>query len=251
MSKESIDERTRRLVGLLDSLGIEIDEAQASKMLQHLDLVIEKNKEINLTRITDPDDAITLHVVDSLLLAPSVTKIGEKQKRRPKVLDIGTGAVYPGVPLHIATGCKTTLIDSVGKKINAVDEFIDRLGLDREHIEALHTRAEELAKDRRGQYDLIVARAVAQTNTLVEYATPLLKMGGRLVITKGNIGADEIKAGVTAAKTCGLRLVSRETIELPEDKGHREIICFEKVKGSSIKLPRNTGMAQHHPLGNK
>lgn len=251
MSKDGAGDSTTIVVKYLDGYGIHIDHEQACKTIQHLELVIEKNKSVNLTRITNPDDALILHVVDSLLLIPSVIKATETSKRCPKVLDIGTGAGFPGIPLHIVTGCNITLIDSVGKKIKAVDEFINELALDREYVEAIHTRAEELAKERRGQYDLVVARAVAQTNTLVEYATPLLKMGGHLVVTKGNISDDEIKAGITAAKICGLKLVSRETLELPEDKGHREVICFEKVKGPSIKLPRNTGMAQHHPLGSK
>ena len=131
----------------LEGYGIHIEHEQARMAMQHLDLVIEKNNDINLTRITSPEEALVLHVVDSLLLIPSVIKASEVSKRRPKVLDIGTGAGFPGIPLHIVTDYNMTLIDSVGKKVSAVDDFIDRLALDREKIEAIHIRADN-ATDR-------------------------------------------------------------------------------------------------------
>lgn len=236
---EAVDERLR---ALLEDYGVEATDEQRRLLLRHLGLVIEKNKTVNLTRIVDVDSALVLHVLDSLLLRRACDAAPEG-----KYLDLGTGAGFPGVPIAIVTGRESLLIDSVGKKAKAVEEFASELGLG--NVAAAAVRAEELAKKHHGEFAVITARAVAQTNTLVEYAAPLLKHGGLLVVAKARVEDDELAAGDRAAKICGLKNVSRETFELPNGMGHREVICYRKVKNPSIKLPRNTGMAQHHPLG--
>lgn len=239
----SEDTREELLAQALGEMGISSTGEQRALMLRHLDLVEEKNKVMNLTRITDARTAAILHIVDSLLLLDGVNGAPTGA-----MLDIGTGAGFPGIPLAVMTGRGGLLIDSVGKKAAAVQEFLRVLGLDG-RLQARQERAEELALKERGQYAVVVARAVSQLNTLVEYATPLLKKGGRLVVTKGNLTPEERTAGEAAATICGLRNVSRETFELPQGLGHREILTFEKFRGSQVKLPRKTGMAQHHPLG--
>lgn len=236
----SLEERIRRYLGWL---RMEPTDEQLNLLAHHLELVIEKNKVINLTRITDPESAVVLHVMDSLLLLPAV-----EGAPHGRLLDVGTGAGYPGIPLAIMTGRQALLIDSVGKKVAAVREFIDQLELD-DKASARQVRVEELARTEGGSFAVVTARAVAQTNVLVEYAAPLLVMGGRLVATKGHVSDEELAAGKAAADLCGLCLVSRETFELPEELGHREILTFEKVRRPHIKLPRNVGMAKHHPLG--
>jgi 16S rRNA (guanine527-N7)-methyltransferase len=230
------------LRGLLEDYGIDTTYEQRVLLLRHLDLVIEKNKTLNLTRIQDVESGIVLHILDSLLLAPACAAAP-----KGSYLDVGTGAGFPGIPIAIVSGRDSLLIDSVGKKVAAVSEFVDELGLSA--VEAKAIRAEELARERHGAFSVVTARAVGQINTLVEYATPLLKVGGRLVVAKANLSDDEIAAGTRAAKICGLKSVSRETFELPYGMGHREVISYRKVRNPSIKLPRNTGMAQHHPLG--
>lgn len=232
------------LVELLSSYGIECDERRAALMLRHLDLVIEKNRVVNLTRIESREKGAVLHILDSLLaLACREVSLG------PGIsfVDMGTGAGFPGVPLAILTGASGTLIDSVGKKVAAVDEFIGELGLDR--LQAFHCRVEDLPQKYLHVQDYVFARAVAQSNVLVEYATPLLRMGGRLVLEKGRPSEDEVAAADRAARICGMTLVSRETFELPGDEGHREILVYERTGKPRIRLPRRAGLAKHEPLG--
>lgn len=216
---------------------------QWAALTRHLQLVIERNRTMNLTRITSWDEAVCLHIVDSLLLQDAFA-----EAPAGAFVDIGTGAGYPGIPLAIVTGRKATLVDSVGKKVIAVRDFANELGL-ADQVRVEHIRVEDLARRERGQYAVVTARAVAQTGTLVEYAAPLLKKGGRLVAAKARITDEELEVGDRAAKLCGMRRVSRETYELPAEMGHREVISYERVGNPSVRLPRAPGMAQHHPLG--
>ncbi|MBR3316991.1 MAG: 16S rRNA (guanine(527)-N(7))-methyltransferase RsmG [Atopobiaceae bacterium] len=215
---------------------------QWKTLVRHLELVVERNRTLNLTRITGWDEAVCLHIVDSLLLQDAFAAAPAGA-----FVDVGTGAGYPGIPLAIVTGRKGTLVDSVGKKAAAVREFVHELGLEKQ-LRVESTRIEELAKRERGRYAVVTARAVAQTGVLVEYAAPLLRKGGRLVVAKARPTEDELLNGDRVAKLCGMRRVSRETYELPCDMGHREVISYERVGNPSIRLPRATGMAQHHPL---
>ena len=227
----------------LSKTEIEVTEEQCVLLARHLDLVLSYNERLNLTRITDPVEAAYLHVADSLLLRNAV-----ESAPRGVMLDIGTGAGFPGLPLAIVTGRKAVLADSVRKKVVAVDEFIRELELGR-RVTTEAARVEELARRRRGDFAVVTARAVAQSNVLVEYAAPFLCRHGRLVVAKARPSSDEIAAADRAAKLCGMKRVSRETFELPENRGHREAIVYERVGNPVVKLPRNTGMAQHHPLG--
>ncbi|MGI6230940.1 MAG: 16S rRNA (guanine(527)-N(7))-methyltransferase RsmG [Tractidigestivibacter sp.] len=249
MEKSEISSLTSKLKDLittyppLSCLSLSDDELRL--MVKHLALVIEKNKVMNLTRILDPDDALVLHILDSLLfLAPPNIDISPEDN----LLDIGTGAGFPGIPLTIATGCHSGLLDSVGKKVKAVEDFSLQLGLSKK-IDCFHCRAEELPNISKQRYQFVVARAVAPTNVLVEYASPLLNTNGFLLVSKGNPSDEEISSSLVAADICGLKLVSRETYELPSGFGHREIIIFMKEKYPKIKLPRKVGMAKNHPLG--
>ena len=223
--------------------NITLSDAQVQLLARHLDLVIDKNQTMNLTRIDSVEDAVYLHVVDSLLLMDAVGSAPAGP-----FVDVGTGAGFPGIPLVVATGRKALLVDSVGKKAAAVREFVRELGMDG-RVEVSNERIEELGRKRRARYAVVTARAVAQTNVLVEYAAPLLAMGGRLVVAKARPTDKEIDAANKAARLCGLRSVSRETLELPDERGHREVLSYERVGNPSIKLPRAVGMAQHHPLG--
>ena len=244
MEAQNLEAMSTELIDHLGAYGIECDERRASLLLRHLSLVIEKNKVVNLTRITSPQEALLLHVVDSLLpLACPEVELSESSC----FVDLGTGAGYPGIPLAVMTCATALLVDSVGKKVSAVNEFIGELGLDR--ARALHVRAEEIAPEYLGRQDYVFARAVAQSNVLIEYAAPLLRMHGRLVLEKGRPSAEELDASLRAAKICGMTHVSRETFELPNDLGHREILIYEKVAKPRVKLPRRTGLAKKEPLG--
>lgn len=230
----------------LGSFGIDCPEDKATKLVGHLELLIEKNKVVNLTRIVDPSSAVTLHVVDSLLpLACQDVRL----EAASTFLDIGTGGGFPGIPLGVMTGAHGLLVDSVGKKVKAVNEFISELGVD--GLGARHTRVEELAHELPGSQDFVFARAVAQSNVLIEYATPLLRRDGLLVIQKARPEIEELTCAERAAKLCGLSLVSRETFELRDGLGHREILMYRKTSKSKIKLPRRVGLATKEPLGVK
>lgn len=244
MESQDLGSLATELAESLRAYGIDCDEPKAQLLLRHLELVIEKNKVVNLTRITSPEEALRLHVVDSLLplACPGISLSADT-----RFVDLGTGAGYPGIPLAIMTGSTGLLIDSVGKKVAAVGEFVDQLGLS--GVSVLHARVEELPPAHLGVQDYVFARAVAQANVLVEYAAPLLRAHGCLVLEKGRPTQDEVDASLRAAKVCGMRLVSRETFELPDQLGHREILVYEKVSKPKIKLPRRTGQAKKEPLG--
>lgn len=227
----------------LDGFGLDTTEHQRELLVRHLSLVIDKNKTMNLTRIVDPHDAVILHIVDSLLLVPAINRAPEGT-----FVDVGTGAGFPGIPLGVVTGRQGLLIDSVRKKVDAVREFVDALGL-AEALSCRHIRAEDLARERPAAFYAVVARAVAQTNVIVEYGAPLLAHNGLLVIAKAHVSDAELDAGDRAAAICGMARVSRETYELPEAMGHREVICYRKERASSIRLPRKSGMARRDPLG--
>lgn len=235
-----------QLVSELAEYGIVITTEKADLLVSYLQLVIEKNKVVNLTRITDPEDAVTLHLVDPLLpLACERLKLGSDTH----LLDMGTGAGFPGVPLAVVTEAQALLIDSVRKKVDAVSEFCQRLGLSKIHTR--HARLEELACEIPCSQEYVFARAVARTNILLEYATPFLRMGGLLVVEKGRPEDEELEEADRAARVCGMRCVSRETFELPRDLGHREILVYKRIGKPQIKLPRNNGMARQKPLGAK
>lgn len=237
-------ELEQQLIDELSMFGISLGDDQVRLLISYLNLVIEKNKTMNLTRITNPAEAVTLHLVDSLLpLACDTCQIN----RDSSLLDMGTGAGFPGVPLAVATSCTTTLVDSVRKKVDAVAEFVSELGIP--DVVTQHARLEHLAQVMPDSQDYVIARAVAQSNVLIEYATPFLKKSGLLVIEKGRPDETEISEADAAASICGVRLVSRETFELPRSLGHREILIYKKVARSKIPLPRKVGMARNKPLG--
>lgn len=236
---------------LLGAYGIDVGEAECGQLLTHLRLVIEKNRVTNLTRIETLEDGLVLHVLDSLLPLPHlVALLGSSMRDASKTrfVDVGTGGGFPGIPVGIVTGWEGILVDSVGKKVAAAQGFIHDLALDNQ-LAAEHIRVEDLARSQGGSYDVAFFRAVAQTNVLLEYGSPLLRRGGYLVAYKGSPSPDELIAAQGAAELVGMRLVSRETFELPHGKGHREVLIYQKVRVPRIRLPRQNGMAKREPLG--
>ena len=241
--RESYERCAEALRAALFSANIELPSDQMEILACHLALVIRKNETVNLTRITSVEDGAYLHVVDSLLLRGAFDAAPSG-----RFVDVGTGAGFPGIPLAVTTGRPALLLDSVGKKVAAVQEFVRELGLDGS-VEARQDRVEDLGRTQRGQYAVVTARAVAQANVLVEYAAPLLRKGGRLVVAKARPSEDEVTAAKRAARLCGMRFVSRETFELPDGRGHREVLSYERVGKPSLRLPRAVGMAKRSPLG--
>ncbi len=233
-----------KLQSYCDEYSLELTEEQLTLVLQHLDLVLEKNKVLNLTRVTEIEEALVLHILDSLLLCNLDIEY------EGKFLDIGTGAGYPGIPFGIFTGMQGILLDSVGKKIKADNEFLQEMGLDSQ-IHGVHDRVEEFAKAHRNEFNIVMARAVAQSNVILEYASPLQSQNGTLLIAKANITQEEYSNALKTADIVGYENVSRETFDLPHNLGHREVLVFKKVRNSKVKLPRKNGLAKQHPLGSE
>lgn len=229
------------LLNYCEQYSLELTDEQAELCLQHLSLVIEKNKTVNLTRILNPQDAVALHILDSLILAPYL-----EDAPSGAMLDMGTGAGFPGIPLAIVSNRRALMIDSVGKKVDAVNDFIDELGLSQAH--AVHERLELAADQYRHEFAVVTARALASLPTLVEYAAPFLMKNGLFIVTKGSPSDDELSSGIKAARVCGLDLVTESQLDLPDSLGHRSIYVFKKTKKASIKLPRANGMARKNPL---
>lgn len=219
-----------------------LSDAQIRLCVEHLLFMLEENKKINLTRITEPHDAVILHILDSLALLPFVNQAPDGS-----LLDIGTGAGFPGLTLAIASGRKSVLMDSVGKKVKAVQSCIDHLGVS--CASAIQDRVESYALNHRGEFAAVVARAVAPLAVLLEYASPLLAHNGLLVVTKGIPDVDELRDAHHAASIAGFISAERYNFNLPGGKGERAIFVYKKSSHAKVSLPRQVGIAKKHPLG--
>lgn len=219
-----------------------LSSAQQELIDQHLSLIIEANKVTNLTRITSESEARILHVEDSLVAFSEVCDAPEGLYG-----DLGTGGGFPGIPLAIASGRETVLVDSVGKKIAILGQVVHELGLG-DSVTTYTGRIEELALNRPGAFSVLTARALTQLPSLVELASPLLRLGGRLVSYKANIEDEELDAAIALKGKVGMKLVSDRSLFLSDGITKRRVLVFEKVAEPTVKLPRRNGMAQKRPL---
>ena len=220
---------------IFDTLDIDKQE----KIRSYLELVIEKNKELNLTRIDTEEKGMLLHIEDSL------SCLDEFCNMDGEFLDIGTGGGFPGVPLAIASNRTGVLIDSIQKKARAVQEMIEELGLNNQ-IQARGIRSEELALEVGERFTTIVARAVSSLPAVMELAAPLLVMDGELIALRGKEDEVDLEAIDTIAEL-GLETITKRHIYISETY-ERTIYVFKKVSQAMIKLPRRNGMAQKRPL---
>ena len=224
----------------LAELGLGDDAAPS--LLRFGELLLEKNKVMNLTGITEFDEVLEKHFEDSLSLIRVVDL-----NHNLKIMDLGTGAGFPGIPLKIAfPNLKITLADSLNKRILFLQEVIDELQL--KDIAAIHGRAEDLARDAayREQYDLCVSRAVANLSTLAEYCLPFVKIGGRFVSYKSGECDEEVQDAKSSVFLLGGKVKDVTKFELGDAK--RSFIAIEKVAGTSKKYPRKAGVPSKTPL---
>lgn len=243
-----MDELANRSVILQDSFqktGIVLNEWQTEQFLTYYEFLIEKNKVMNLTAITDYEEVVLKHFVDSvsLIKALDIRKINT-------VIDIGTGAGFPGVPLKIVfPHLKIVLLDSLNKRILFLNELIDKLRL--ENISAVHARAEDAArkKEYREQFDLCVSRAVANLSSLSEYCIPFVKKDGYFISYKSINIDNEIEDSKKAVFLLGGTVVDRKSFYLPESDIGRSLITIKKERGTSSKYPRKAGLPSKEPLG--
>ncbi len=224
------------------SLGIELGEEEISRFDMLAERLIEQNKTMNLTAITEPDEVVIKHFVDSISLLSAVTP-----EEGAKILDLGTGAGFPGIPLLICRpDIKLTMVDSTAKKLKYVAATVEALGLE---AETLHSRAEEAGKqpEYREQYDIVCSRAVAALNLLCEYCLPFVKVGGVFAAMKSAKADEEIALAKNALKTLGGKIVDKKTFTL-SDGGERTIILIKKVSQIPSKYPRPSAQIAKKPL---
>ncbi len=222
-------------------IDIFLEEKQIEKFYQYMNLLLEWNEKMNLTAITDPKEIILKHFIDSLTMA-------NKVKEGETLIDVGTGAGFPGIPLAIVKQeVKITLLDSLNKRVHFLQEVIQVLQLN--NIRAVHARVEEFAKNKkeREQYDIATSRAVAPLNVLSEYLLPLVKIGGKCVCMKGS-NIEEIKQAEKAVTLLGGEIKQIEEITLPESDMKRHIILLEKIKQTPSKYPRKPGTPSKEPI---
>lgn len=226
----------------LKKLNIDLTEEQTEQFLDYYEFLIETNKVMNLTAITGFDEVIDKHFLDSL----SLCRVFELN-RQIRVIDMGTGAGFPGIPLKIAfPQIDLLLVDSLNKRIKFLREVAERLAL--ENVEALHARAEEIAKDKqyREQFDLCVSRAVANLSTLSEYCIPFVKEGGMFISYKSGDIEAEVSAAEKAVAVLGGNINQVYRFELGEQK--RSFVMIEKQKRTPKAYPRKAGIPTRDPL---
>ena len=227
----------------LEELNIRMTEKQLEQFLLYYEMLIEQNKVMNLTAITDYEEVMKKHFIDSL----SLVKAYDLSKP-VSVIDVGTGAGFPGVPLKIAfPNLQVTLLDSLNKRVSFLNSVIDTLGLT--GIEAIHGRAEDFAKNSlREKYDLCVSRAVANLSTLSEYCLPFVKVGGQFISYKSEKIAEEKIAAQNAIAILGGKVAAQMEFTLSDSDIYRNLFVIEKVKSTPKKYPRKAGVPGKEPL---
>ena len=233
---------TSKFINDLNAIGIALSNLQIQHFITYYEMLVEKNKVMNLTAITDFDEVIEKHFEDSLSLIQAVDL-----RKSQTVIDLGTGAGFPGIPLKIAfPELQITLADSLNKRILFLNDVIQKLELER--IETVHGRAEDLAKNAkyRGQFDLCVSRAVANLSTLSEYCLPFVKIGGKFVSYKAGECDEEVIASKSSVFLLGGKISDVKKFELGESK--RAFVIIDKVSGTPKKYPRKAGTPSKDPL---
>lgn len=218
------------------------DDQTTSLMQCYLASILEANKVTNLTRITDGEQARLLHIEDSLVGLPEVNEAPDGLYG-----DLGSGGGFPGVPLALATGRTTLLVDSVKKKMAIVQSALDDLSLS-EQISTSSERIEDLPLEYKEKFAVLTARALSKLVSLIELASPLLKKSGRLVCYKAQLSSEELEEALAVQDLVGMKMISQREICLSDGETTRTIVVFEKVSKPSIKLPRRIGLAQKQPL---
>ena len=224
--------------------GLKPTDLQLSQFMQYYELLTEWNTFMNLTAITEWNEVCTKHFIDSVSLCKAIDCT-----KALSIIDIGTGAGFPGIPLKIMfPDLRITLLDSLGKRVKFLDEVIHQLGL--EQIDAIHGRAEDFAKPEllRETFDVCVSRAVANLSTLSEYCIPYVKVGGFFVSYKSEKIAEEIDVAKNALSLLGAAITQQVGFVLPNSDIYRNLLVIKKEKATPKKYPRKAGLPSKEPL---
>ena len=226
------------LIAGLPQLGLELSDETAQKLCQFGQAVVKQNEVMNLTAITEPEQVAKLHLLDSLSVAKTVNLSGKR------IIDVGCGAGFPGVPLKIACpDANVTLLDSLGKRMAWLEQILPELGVDAQCVTA---RAEEFAAKKREQYDFATSRAVARLNILLELTAPFVKVGGAVLAMKGAAAREELAEAKNAIAKLGLKLES--VADYPMDGTAHSVIVLRKVKPTPPQYPRRYAKIKQSPL---
>lgn len=228
----------------INQFGLKLDDHQTAQFIEFYELLVEWNRVMNLTAITEWNDVCTKHFVDSISLCKALDCT-----ENLSVIDVGTGAGFPGIPLKIVfPNLRMTLLDSLGKRVKFLNEVIGYLGL--ENIEAIHGRAEDFAKPGllREQFDLCVSRAVANLSTLSEYCLPYVKIDGFFISYKSEKISGEMQAAKHAIELLGGSVYGQKEFILPNSDIYRNLFQVKKVSSTPKKYPRKAGLPSKEPL---
>ena len=223
-----------------EKIGIKLPDEQLNEFYEYMQLLLEWNEKMNLTAITDPEEVIKKHFVDSITIKKYI-------KEKSRLIDVGTGAGFPGIPLKIVDkSIKLTLLDSLNKRINFLNEIIEKLNL--KEVNTIHSRAEEYAKNKvRESYDVAVSRAVADLPILLEYLMPYVKLNGICICMKGPKAQKELERSKKAINILGGKLEKVEKITIDEEM-ERNLIIIRKIKDTPNKYPRKAGIPTKNPI---
>lgn len=236
------DEFFYKLQNQAQKIDINLTNKQLNEFYTYMNLLIEWNKNINLTAITEPEEIIKKHFIDSLTISKNIQKDSS-------IIDVGTGAGFPGIPLKIVReDINVVLLDALNKRLNFLNEVIKENKL--ENIETVHFRAEEIGKNKkyREKYDIATSRAVAQLNILAEYLLPLVKIGGKCICMKGSNVEEELKNSKKAITILGGEIEKIEEFILPDSDIKRNVIIIKKVNSTPAKYPRKPGTPAKEPI---
>lgn len=225
----------------LNYLSINLSDIKLEQFYTYMNLLIEWNKKINLTAIVEEKDIIIKHFLDSLTISKYINS-------NQKVMDIGTGAGFPGIPLKIVhENININLVDSLNKRITFLNEVVNKIEL--KNIVAIHSRAEDLAKieEYREKYDIVVSRAVAKLSTLLEYMMPFIKVGGTCICMKGS-NIEELEESKKAIEILGGKLEKVDEIVLPNTDIKRNNIIIKKIRNTPKEYPRKAGIPTKNPI---
>lgn len=228
----------KTLLAGLPALNLTLSDEIADRLVAFGEAVVRQNEVMNLTAITEPTQVARLHLLDSLSLLSLENLAGKK------MIDVGCGAGFPGVPVKIACpNLKLTLLDSLGKRMNWLSEILPTLSVDAECVTA---RAEEFVTQRRESYDVATSRAVARLNILLELTAPYVKVGGKVLAMKGSAAKEELSEARNAISKLGLKLERVE--EFPVDDGVHTVLIFKKVAPTPPQYPRRYAKIKQTPL---